>query len=92
MHSKWMKTFGLKPAEWKSLSLHDRAIYLMAYAETAYAATRREKDAVNERKLEVCISSVGIEGLVSSMELTKIEWQFPLPWSVSRAFGSACKD
>ena len=81
----------LKPEEWKSLSLNDRAIYLMAYLETVYAATRRAKDAANERKLDICIASVGIEGLISSMEQTKIEWQFPLPWSVSRAFGSACK-
>jgi len=87
----WRPVWLLKPAEWKSLSLHDRAIYLMAYAETVYAATRRAKDAANERKLDICIASVGIEGLISSMEQTKIEWQFPLPWSVSRAFGSACK-
>ncbi len=87
----WRTVWLLKPAEWKSLSLHDRAIYLMAYAETVYAATRREKDAANERKLDICIASVGIEGLISSMEQTKIEWQFPLPWSVSRALGSACK-
>jgi hypothetical protein len=88
----WRPVWLLKPAEWKSLSLHDRAIYLMAYAETVYAATRRAKDAANQRKLDICIASVGIEGLISSMEQTKIEWQFPLPWSVSRAFGSACKD
>jgi hypothetical protein len=25
------------------------------------------------------------------MEQTKIEWQFPLPWSVSRALGATCK-
>jgi len=88
----WRPVWLLKPAEWKSLSLHDRAIYLMAYAETVYAATRRAKDATNERKLDICIASAGIEGLISSMEQTKIEWQFPLPWSVSRAFGSVCKD
>jgi hypothetical protein len=87
----WRPVWLLKPAEWKSLSLHDRAIYLMAYAETVYAATRRAKDTANERKLDICIASVGIEGLISSMEQTKIEWQFPLPWSVSQVFGSACK-
>jgi hypothetical protein len=90
--NSWRAVWLLKPAEWKSLSLHDRAIYLMAYAETVYAATRRAKDAANERKLDICIASVGIEGLISSMEQTKIEWQFPLLWSASRAFGSACKD
>jgi hypothetical protein len=87
----WRAVWLLKPQEWKSLSLNDRAIYLMAYLETVYAATRRAKDAANERKLDICIASVGIEGLISSMEQTKIEWQFPLPWSASRALGSACK-
>ncbi len=87
----WRTVWLVKPAEWKSLSLHDRAIYLMAYVETVFAATRRAKDTGNERKLDICIASVGIEGLISSMEQTKIEWQFPLPWSVSRALGTACK-
>jgi hypothetical protein len=81
----------LKPAEWKSLSLRERAIYLMAYVETVFAATRRTKDAANERKLDICIASAGIEGLISSMEQTKIEWQYPLPWSVARALGATCK-
>ena len=81
----------LKEAEWKALSLHDRAVYLMAYVETVFVATQRAKDAMNERKLDICLASVGIEGLISSMEQTKVEWQFPLPWSVSRALGATCK-
>jgi hypothetical protein len=88
---KWRSVWLLKPEEWKSLSLHDRAIYLMAYVETVFAATRRAKDAANERKLNICIASAGIEGLLSSMEQTKIEWQYPLPWSASRALGTTCK-
>ena len=36
-------------------------------------------------------ASAGIEGLISSMEQTTVEWQFPLPWSVSRAVGMTCK-
>jgi hypothetical protein len=82
----------LKPAEWKSFSIHDRAIYLMAYVETFFAGFQQAKDTANERKLDICIAKVGIEGLISSMEQTKIEWQYPLPWSVSRALGTACKN
>jgi hypothetical protein len=89
---KWRSVWLLKPAEWKSLSLHDRAIYLMAYAETVFQTARRSKNASDERKLDICLASAGIEGLLSSMEQTKIEWQFPLPWSVSRAMGATCKD
>lgn len=88
---KWRTVWLLKPAEWKLLPLHDRAIYLMAYVETTFITTRRAKDAPNERKLDICIARAGIEGLISSMEQTKIEWQFPLPWSVSRALGATCK-
>jgi hypothetical protein len=82
----------LKAAEWKSLSIHDRAIYLMAYVETFFAGYQRVKDTENERKLDICIARVGIEGLISAMEQTKIEWQYALPWSVSRALGTACKN
>jgi len=81
----------LKQQEWKRLSLHDRAIYLMAYTETAFAMNQRMKDSAAERDLDICIASAGIEGLISSMEQTSIEWQYPLPWSVSRAVGATCK-
>ena len=87
----WRAVWLLKPAEWRSLSLHDRAIYLMAYVETVFLLTQREKDSANERHLDICVASAGIEGFMSSMEQTKIEWQFPLPWSVSRAMGATCK-
>lgn len=36
-------------------------------------------------------ASAGIEGLISSMERTTVEWQFPVPWWVSRAVGMTCK-
>jgi hypothetical protein len=81
----------LKPSEWKSFSTHDRAIYLMAYVETFFAGSQRAKDTENERKLDTCIARVGIEGLIDSLERTNMEWQYPLPWSVSRALGVACK-
>jgi hypothetical protein len=63
----------------------------MAYVETFFAGSQRAKDTANERMLDNCIATVGIEGLISSMEQAKIEWQYPLPWSVSRALGAACK-
>jgi hypothetical protein len=68
----WRPLWLLKPAEWKSLSLRDRAIYVMAYVETVYVATRRAKDTANERKLDICLASAGKEGLISSMEATKL--------------------
>jgi hypothetical protein len=89
---KWRSVWLLKPAEWKTLSLHDRAVYLMAYFETVFLTAQRAKDTANERKLDICVASAGIEGLISSMERTQIEWQFPLPWSVSRVLGATCKD
>lgn len=90
--TKWRPVWLLKPVEWKALSLHDRAVYLMAYFETVFLTTQRAKDTANERKLDICVASAGIEGLISSMERTQIEWQFPLPWSVSRVMGATCKD
>jgi hypothetical protein len=53
---KWRSVWLLKPAEWRSLSLRDRAIYLMAYVETVFVATQRAKDAAGERKLDICIA------------------------------------
>lgn len=88
---KWRSVWLLKPTEWKSLSLRDRAIYLMAYVETFFAGSERVNDTANVRKLGICIAKAGIEGLISSMEQTKVEWQYPLPWSVSRALGATCK-
>jgi hypothetical protein len=63
----------------------------MAYTETAFAALQRAKDSDEERDLDICIASVGIEGLIGSMEETSIEWQYPLPWSAARALGASCK-
>ena len=64
---------------------------MMAYVETSFAGSQRAKDTENERKLDTCIARVGIEGLITSLERTSMEWQYPLPWSVSRALGAACK-
>jgi hypothetical protein len=76
---------------WKTLSLRDKAIYIMAYVETVAESIRREKDQARERQLSICIGSQGIEGLLSAMEQTSIEAQYPLPWSVSRILGKACR-
>ena len=90
--AKWRSVWLLKPADWKALSIHDRALYLMAYFETVFFSAQRAKDAANERKLDICVASAGIEGLISSMERTQVEWQFPMPWTVSRVLGATCKE
>lgn len=76
---------------WQSLGLRDRAIYVMAYIETVYEVSRNMKRYDDLRHLEICLGHQGIEGVLGALETIDMEWQFPLPWSISRALGKACR-
>jgi hypothetical protein len=46
----------------------------------------------NDKKaLEKCLGQVGVEGIFITLSKQFIEWQYPLPWSVSAALGDSCK-
>jgi hypothetical protein len=76
---------------WQSLGLRDRAIYMMGYVETVYEISRTMKRSDELRHLDICIGHVGIEGLMDALGTIDMEWQYPLPWSISRALGKACR-
>ena len=77
--------------EWQSLGLRDRAIYLMGYIETVYEAGRAMKLNKDVRYLDICLEHQGIEGVLGALETTEMEWQYPIPWSISRVLGKACR-
>jgi hypothetical protein len=80
-NTKWRPARLVSTREWTGLSLRDKAIYIMAYVETIVDIIRRSKDPNRDRQLvhlDVCIATRGIEGLLSAMEQTPIEPQYPL--------------
>lgn len=81
----------MSKSTWQRLSVQDKAIYLMGYVETGQAFARRRGDHEMQRAIKICIESVGIEGLLGALDRITYEWQHPLPWSISKAFGAACK-
>ncbi len=77
--------------EWQSLGLRDRAIYVMGYIETVYEAGRAMKLHKEVRYLDICLGHQGIDGVLAALETTEMEWQYPIPWSISRVLGKACR-
>lgn len=63
----------------------------MGYIETVYEAGRSMKRHDDLRHLDICLGHQGIEGVPDALEMIEMEWQYPLPWSVSRALGKACR-
>jgi len=45
----------------------------------------------DQEGLGKCMDEIGIEGLLRTISSQKIEWQYPLPWSVATALGNTCK-
>jgi hypothetical protein len=94
----------LSRSQWGSFQLKTKEIYLIAYVEMAYqlekvVSSRGETGAENGagrnlRALENCLASVGIQGVLSQVvgdETKFFEWQYPLPWSISKSLGRECK-
>jgi hypothetical protein len=86
----WNPVKLISKGQWSSLSLRDKEIYVTAYVETADDWSRRSKQTANVRRLENCIGKDGVAKIMNTIKNTPIEWQYPLPWSVSVAVGKAC--
>jgi hypothetical protein len=76
---------------WETLSAEDRSIYLMAYIETGYAMSERRGDKQMQSDIKACVAKVGIDGVSNALKEISYEWKYPLPWSISKAFGNACE-
>ena len=76
--------------QWSSLSRRDRPIYVTSYVETSYELMKRASERDKLKRLQNCLATAGVEAIMDAVEATPIEWQDPLPWSISQALGRAC--
>jgi hypothetical protein len=86
----WNPVRLVSEKEWVALSPRDRSYYVTAYIETSYELMRRQKSADNIERLQACLATKGLEGIMTAVEQTPIDWRYPLPWSISQALGKAC--
>lgn len=77
-------------ASWEKMSREDKNLYFMSYIETGYAMNERANDTQMANAIASCVTDVGIAKITKSLDTVSYEWQYPLPWSISKAFGSAC--
>ncbi len=77
---------------WQAFSPREKAIYLMGYIETGQAYVKRIGDREMQEFIRNCVEyGIGLEGILGELDHITYEWQYPLPWSISRAVGVACK-
>lgn len=77
--------------EWQAYSDTERKFYVSAYVETAL-----ELMVLMERKEDIalltqCMESKGINTVLAKLAAMEVEWQYPMPWTVSTAVGATCK-
>lgn len=86
-------------ADWMSFDARRREVYVIAYVEMADHLERLQASAsgqsaktANYVALERCLAATGIEGLLAQLaqDQGKFEWEYPLPWSISKSVGAAC--
>jgi hypothetical protein len=86
----WRPVRLISKEDWVRFSQEQKAIYVISYVETFDAVMRRVKGDEHLRRLDACLGERGIEGIIAEVDSIDIEWQYPMPWSVSRAVGKAC--
>lgn len=88
---KWNPVQLISANEWSTLSPEDKEIYALAYVETEDVMAHRARDNANVQLLESCVKNGGKERFIDTAKTISVESEYPLPWSISRAFGKACK-
>lgn len=88
----WTPVRLVSKADWSSLSRADREIYVTAYIETTYEMLKRGQQLDQVREIEKCVKRRELEGIMKEVDKIAVEWQYPLPWSVSRGLGNACRE
>ena len=94
----------LSKSAWLSLDADRKEIYVIAYLEMGHhleklwsssvsGPTGRQKGAETHKILEKCLAGIGIDGMLSQVRIDEkaFEWEYPLPWSISKSVGGLCK-
>ncbi len=77
--------------EWLSYGDTERKFYVSAYVETALELAVLMDQKEDVAKLTRCMKNKGIDKVLERLTVMEMEWQFPMPWSISTAVGATCK-
>jgi hypothetical protein len=87
----WNPPHIVSKEKWQGYSDAERKFYVSAYIETALELMVLKEQKEDIALLTQCMKSKGIDKVLESIEDVEVEWQFPMPWTISTAVGSACK-
>ena len=81
----------IEKGQWEKMSNEEKNLYFTAYIETAYALSKGRDQTKMADEIFSCMSKIQVAKVRTSLDEVSYEWKYPLPWSVSKAFGSACQ-
>ena len=65
--------------------------YVSAYIETGLELMVLSHQNEDVNLLTQCMKNKGIDKVLEKLGEIEIEWQYPMPWTVSKALGTVCK-
>ena len=77
--------------EWQGYSDVERMFYVSAYIETGLELMVLSHQNEDVNLLTQCMKNKGIDKVLEKLGEIEIEWQYPMPWTVSKALGTVCK-
>ena len=83
---------------WQKFSLKEKSLYVGAYVDVASALYMRKLEVGRSERarkdltaIQICIEAIGIDGILSEVMEVDFHETWPLPWSVAKGFGKACR-
>jgi len=75
---------------WEGYGDVERRFYVSAYIETALELMVLMEQNEDIAVFTQCMKSKGIDEVLKRLGDMEVEWQFPMPWTISTAVGSTC--
>lgn len=89
--SGWNPPRITRKSDWQAYDEEEQKFYVAAFIETAMELAVLQKQAEDVALLTECMKKRGLENVLSALKAIDVEWQYPMPWTISRAMGKACK-
>lgn len=77
--------------DWQGYGDIERKFYVSAYIETAAELMVLMQQTEDVSILTKCMKDGGIDKVLEKLRSVEVEWQYPMPWTVSKSVGSVCK-
>jgi len=87
----WKPPQSIGKREWQSYSSIERTFYISAYVETAVELMVLMQRSEDVTMMTRCMKERGLGRVLEEVERIDVEWQYPMPWTISRAVGNSCK-